>query len=57
MRWIACTLLIVLVGVVSLAIKSGLEADNYISSCLDDSSPSYILDKDVRRTMCKQPNR
>jgi hypothetical protein len=53
MRRIAIILLVVLFGAVALIIKSGLEADHHISRCLDESSPSYISDKDARQTACK----
>lgn len=52
MRWIATALLIVLFGAIAVAVKSGLEADQHISRCLDESSPSFITDRDERLAAC-----
>jgi hypothetical protein len=53
MRRVVWGVLMVVAATIILAVKSGIDADNYISRCLDETSGSYISDKAEHQAACK----
>jgi hypothetical protein len=50
---VLCLVGALLVGIAWVA-KEFLDADDFISRCLDNSSPAYIQDAKLREAACKE---